>query len=406
MAIRAAVLAFLLIVARKLLRAPGQSNTPVSTPRVSNKRNEENEPYVRRYGRILVMTAATLSVLGILILTLRSMTSGMEPGRILRCALVAAFCSLLLALLATIWYRGRQSTALGLAIVSVSLGTVALAATVRLTSPLTAPDTVGGIYLMLPAGSPPVTFQVSLSREGYASLATSCIIDRADVRHSLRYAILFTRDGRMTPNAEPKRQVREVPFDNIAFDPGRDYYEPTQGSKSERGYFDSESEILVGELPAGASRAFIDGTHSARYVAKSPSRALGVLPVIGVIDTDNFSPDEEGVDQRIADAIGFSPVSTDVVTEVTVSDTYSLGGELMPDEALVQSSPAAQGSNQLDWKSDRPLMRPTFTVLSQHADDTLRNALFVLAILLGVAGSGLIASLQSFSQVLLQSGGR
>jgi hypothetical protein len=371
-------------------RPLGHSTSTLTAP--GNRRGGQHR------GRVVVagVLVVSWSVLAVLLILYVVQTAPVipDPQETLLTALLLAVLPVPISLFMAVVLGRRQVVTVGLALISLCLAMPMVWATNVLTRPVTPPHTAGGAYLLLPRGVPPLEFSAKISLEKREFSEANYLIIRQQSAKPLKYAILLTGDARLI-ETNAGYPVREVEAPHIVMDPGEWNYN-NDPEATQRNDSDEPSQLFVGEMPANEEYGGVWGTHEYPYVNHGPSRSFGALPTIGTLGRDDFEPDEEWLPDGLEELTGFKIIKGQVATEVSVQDDSWYGAYLPPDETVAQSYPSTTSAAQLLWKSSSGLIRPTFMTINQHSEDLLRNSLFVLALLLGVAGSGLIGAIESF----------
>jgi hypothetical protein len=256
-----------------------------------------------------------------------------------------------------------------LALLAIFLGAVCLAGLRMLSAPLDAPMIYGSGMLFVRADNQgPIRFEVSPNLDHDSIILD--IINRSPA--SARWALLLIGDARLTASQ-------------------------TTGGVKERGFRAKVGTYTNPSLPKSVqvfsgvtgpnSFAEIDGKTTTPYIATSISREAVVLPTYG---PGNLADLNGTTAVLIRSALGGSPASlSSRYRNIDVN-----AGRLDPSITVTQASPPLTDPGYLEWTANHPIT-VSFSILNQHDDDVARNYFFVLAALVGVAGAGLLASVQS-----------
>jgi hypothetical protein len=215
-----------------------------------------------------------------------------------------------------------------------------------------------------------------------------------------RWALLLLADARLIRPAVSGYRMLTIPFTIDFFPPASLVPQNSQsrlvGIVSDNLLLAYGGQLLNGSLAGGAS-VDITGRSAGQFFEDSAGRSAVSLPFYGQGELAEF---DSKTDKAITGALGASP------SVIPPSDfTVTVGsGPLYPTESLTLSQPAlAAGSGdptELNWDS-HSVISVDYQTLNQYEADSATDSLFVFAILLGVAGAGVVASLQSAIRAVL-----
>ncbi len=215
-----------------------------------------------------------------------------------------------------------------------------------------------------------------------------------------RWALLLLADARLIRPAVSGYRMLIIPFTIDFFPPASLMPQNSQsslvGSVYDNVLFAYGGQLLNGSLVGGAS-VTITGRSLGQFFEDSAGRSAVSLPFYGQGELAEF---DGNTDKAITGVLGASPSvipPSDFI--VTVGS-----GPLYPTESLTLSQPTlafdSDDSSQLKWDS-HSIIGINYQTFNQSAADRATDTLFVFAILLGVAGAGVIASLQSAVHAVL-----
>jgi hypothetical protein len=154
------------------------------------------------------------------------------------------------------------------------------------------------------------------------------------------------------------------------------------------------AQLFSGSLGPGFG-AVINGKAYGTFVINTYAHSVVSLPTYGQGSLSDLS---QGPAALIVRKLRGSPVVADVAMTIYGTTIGSLQSVSQVDPATT-NDPSYPGG--LEWTSNIPIA-PSYTITYQDSADEVNNFLFVFSVLLGVAGAGIIACLQSTIQVLLE----
>ena len=155
-------------------------------------------------------------------------------------------------------------------------------------------------------------------------------------------------------------------------------------------------ELFSGQFSPDSFEISINGTSGARFANTTSDRSAVSTPEYGQGDLQDMGP----FGRRIVDSLGRSPSYRTSGYFTTVVESNHLG----PFETVTQAIPSLDSdlnSTQLQWTGGDLPFGVSYATVDQNAVDSTNNALFVFAILLGVAGACVVASIQGVIHRLL-----
>jgi hypothetical protein len=156
-------------------------------------------------------------------------------------------------------------------------------------------------------------------------------------------------------------------------------------------------QLFSGRLSSDSFEISINGNSGAHFANKTSDRSAVSTPEYGQGDIQ----EEVGpIARRIVDSLGRTPSYRADGDFTTVVQSNDLG----PFEAVTQAIPPLDpnlDSTQLQWTGGEVPFGVSYATVDQNSVDSTNNALFVFAILLGVAGACVVASIQGVIHRLL-----
>ena len=141
------------------------------------------------------------------------------------------------------------------------------------------------------------------------------------------------------------------------------------------------------------------------YSRGNASRSAGVTPLYGGGDPALL---DRGTAQRVRQSAG------DDANGYGVRVTVRIGvpSTIFPSRTVVKAVPPLADPEKMEWSTSNATtelarIRPVFSTVDQYSDEVVRNSLLAFAVLLGVAASGLIATVQvAWQRAAAASGGQ
>lgn len=155
-------------------------------------------------------------------------------------------------------------------------------------------------------------------------------------------------------------------------------------------------ELFSGQFSPDSFEISINGTSGAHFANKTSDRSAVSTPEYGQGDLRDMGP----IGRRIVDSLGRTPSYRTSGDFTTVVESNHLG----PFETVTQAIPSLDPNlnpTQLQWTGGDLPFGVSYATVDQNAVDSTNNALFVFAILLGVAGACVVASIQGVIHRLL-----
>jgi hypothetical protein len=280
----------------------------------------------------------------------------------------------ILVCLAATWLRPwRFTESVGVGLVAVALGALCLPG-LRLLTQQVSPPYQTGSALLFASGQPDQGLKLLVSVTGVHEASQSEEFDVSNLsKHPIRWALLTVGGARIHRYWGVSDGVRVKNFS-------------AAGPNLNTPAITARSQIFYGSLGAGAT-AYISGT-SAENFADSTSDETGVtLPNYDEGFVSFLSP---ATKTAVINALGEQPA----VRRRTLFITRIVASPIFPDDSVASpdQTPSAAPPDGLEWKgSGYPI---NFTITNQQAAGAVSNFMFAFAILLGVAGAGVMASLQ------------
>lgn len=148
------------------------------------------------------------------------------------------------------------------------------------------------------------------------------------------------------------------------------------------------AQLFSGSISVGSSES-VNGTSSARFTNSTSDRSAYSFPQYGQGDLQNMDPFTR---QKIINALGGSSTYRVEGNFTTYVSSNNLGAF----ESVTQATPAVDSNlsaTKLQWTSYYPLSI-NYATVDQDKLDSTSNALFIFAILLGVAGACVVGGIQ------------
>jgi hypothetical protein len=218
-----------------------------------------------------------------------------------------------------------------------------------------------------------------------------------DSNHTIHWAVLLANGARFKAlehvPATIKKQ-RDVDID-------ADYSSGSIIASDLYDYVSTPAQLFSGVL-TGNSRADFSGTVTGTFETSTISRKAVHLPTYsqGSLSDVRSKKDRE----IILNALGSAPT-----TRNSGAFTITLtGGVYEPSlESLSDMQPSLDSAGQRDgvvrWTGHGSIVGPQYKIFSQRGADVASNGLWIFAIFLGIAGAGILESLQSIAENLLPS---
>jgi hypothetical protein len=264
---------------------------------------------------------------------------------------------------------------LALAIIAIIFGTLCFPALRIRLGAIDFPE-INGSAVLFATGTPSEELSLSVGLDPGLDNSLEVFTVSNSGKDNIHWALLFTGDARL----KDIRDFNERPMRGS----------PTRG-------LPSRTELIWGIVNSGSAITF-SGHSVGKFVNSTSARSAASLPSYGQGSLDNEDPETSST---IVKDLGARPVDR-------LPDTFSVTVRisLSPFESVTQSTPDqishSGDTSSPEWQSDSSLSVKYATV-DQKAVDETTNLLFVFAVLLGVAGAALLASLQGIIHVFSSS---
>jgi hypothetical protein len=304
-----------------------------------------------------------------------SLLDSINPKNLLELTLLG-ICAvgIVLALIVT-WLPGwdfAESIAVG--VVALALGALCLPGLAAVTKSLQYPAT-SGQALLFASGARSQPLRLNLAADPQTGPPYHEVLSVLDLgRRPVHWALLLTGDARLRP-VGPTLGVQERELS-------------PSGSGGYAQLFSGTAVPLGGSplIHADALTPLAKRT-SDRWAVSFPAYELG--------QTTDLTPAQQ---QAVSTALGGRPV-TRTLKHFTVAISAMTGQFETVDAAYPAATRNPAYPQSLSWTSHTALS-PQYTATDEDATKLTTNILFVFAILLGVAGAGVLSSLQSVIRVL------
>jgi hypothetical protein len=280
---------------------------------------------------------------------------------------------ILVCLVAT-WLRSwRFTESVGVGLVAVALGALCLPG-LRLLTQQVKPPYQTGSALLFASGQPDQSLQLFVTVSGVQETSQSESFQVRNLsKHPIRWVLLIVGGARMHRYwIDPGVRVNDL---------------AAAGSYLNTPDTTAPSQIFYGSLGAGAT-VFVNGISAERF-ADSNSHETGVtLPSYGEGFISELSP---ATKTAVINTLGEQPT----VRRRSLFTTRVVTTPIFPDDTVTSPglNPSDAPPDALEWKVHDPYPLD-FTITNQQAAEAVSNFMFAFAILLGVAGAGVMASLQ------------
>jgi hypothetical protein len=323
---------------------------------------------------VTALLAQGASFLYVTWLAITSIFAG--PLAMLEFALVGVFGAGIILVAAVSWLKGiHYIEPLAIGLLSLVLALLCLPGLQLLIQPESSPY-VSGQALLFATGSSRQGLDLKIQADPIVGAPALETLDVENVSaHPIRWALLLIDDARLRNfKATPGRKPVSFGFEQIF-----------------SGY---DGPHATAQMASGKSWVSFAGSGTDPAVVAFPSYAPGVLSNIDIESQ-----------RKIVTALGRKPeLRISKAFSVSLSSTAFAAGS-----SIVQVRPApsafgtsAQGS--LSWTSHTQLS-PFFVAADPTSESADNDFLFVFAILMGVAGAGILASVQAAIHITLRSGG-
>jgi hypothetical protein len=322
-----------------------------------------------------------------------------DPAVILQLTMLGvAAVGIALCLLAT-WISGWPFAGpLATGIVAASLGALCVPGLETFAAPLQAPNINGAGELFVTGSSSPsqkVLLSVTADPLDLPPNQEEQFAITNEENRSINWVLLLVGDARLVPSTISLYPV-----------PGISEYRTSNKNGTRCGHelFVSNPETIVpspacAQLFSGSvvptASVNISGRPYGTLVSNNFANSVVSLPTYGQGSLFDLS---NGTGASIVKELGATPTTANVAMTI-------YGSSIGPLESVSQSAPAMTTDPNypggLEWTSNIPIA-PSYTITYQDSAAEVSNFLFVFAILLGVAGAGILASLQGAIQVLLE----
>jgi hypothetical protein len=278
---------------------------------------------------------------------------------------------------------------LAVGIIAIALSAMCIPALRTFTSLLEFPTSNGAALLFV---NGPVDNHVSLEVDTYPEstpMLQGFVISNLTGRRPINWALLLIGSARFSEIAT------ELPHRNLTVSsfPTRAYHSLT-GHMSLIDTRPAEAQLFLGTLQSHDFER-IAGWCYGRFINATYDRSAVALPYYGAGDLVTL---DKRIRAIITTVLGGEP-------RVGAANNFQVkvfARDLLPFESISQAAPTptSGASGAPEWTSNDNLAI-TYTTVNQAALDRTNNALFVFAILLGIAGAGLITSLQGTIHAIL-----
>jgi hypothetical protein len=299
--------------------------------------------------------------------------------------LVATFgiCALgiILGLGVTWMSRNRWVEPLCLAAVTIALGAMTFAGLRPYMAVTSYPFVEGSALLYINANpSYPATLEADVSPLPTSGSSVDLTIKNQSLKHSVKWALLLVGDAWLKHITSAPRQSSYRLLSNI------------EDGLNDQSSFEGPAQLLWGSLqPARQER--ISGYSNVPYMAVTPSRTTVTFPRFG----EGYFM--QGTNRATMAAIN---MALNGRPEPRVGGRFTVDVSSPANPVVVETDPTpmadtddpATGLKELMW-TDHEEVTASFMTFDQTSDDETRNALLVYAALLGMAGAGLLVSIQS-----------
>ena len=306
------------------------------------------------------------------------------PGPILT-ILITTFgiCALgiMLGLGVTWTRRNRWAEPLSLAAVTIALGAMTFAG-LRPYMAVTVYPFVRGSALLYINGNPsyPVTLKVYASPLPSSGSTVNLTIQNLSSKHSVKWALLLVGDARLQGVKTAPLQSNYRQLSNV------------DDGLNDQCCVGLSAQLFWGTLQP-AHQEHMSGNSNTAYMGITPTRTTVTLPRFG-----------EGYYMQGTNRMAISAIDTALngTPKLRAKGRFAVEVDSPANPVVVETDPPpaadkddpATGLKLLKW-TDSNAVAPSFMTFDQSSDDEARNALLVYAALLGIAGAGLLVSIQT-----------
>jgi hypothetical protein len=285
------------------------------------------------------------------------------------------------------WLRGwRFAEPLALGLIAILLGLTCLPL-VRTFTTLVQFPVVNGEALLFATGRAGQRLELDVTTDPLFHSPTREEFDIWNFGdHGIRWVLVLVNDARLK-KASNLTGGSTTPHTLLVKSPPNKFYAPQQLPTI------AHVQLFSGYLSPSFGSAVVAGPSFRSFISSTSDKSAVVLPTYEQGDMSR-------VPQTLVNAIygylrGLPTIRSNEFT-VTVN-----GGALSPIQSLTQAAPPKHRANSatLFWLSHSGV-RIEYEVTDQDAVDATNGVLIVFAILLGVAGSSLVGSLQSLYHII------
>jgi hypothetical protein len=339
-----------------------------------------------RYAVITSLFAALLLIMQfseVASTTINGVRDSVDPTNLLELT-VFGICGLgiIMSLLVT-WTRGwSYAEPLAIGLVAIALGALCLPGIQLFTKSLHFPNVNGDVLLFATgSASQGLRFYASATPMSGSGSPEDFTVDNLS-SHAIHWALLLVADARITQiQASPPIKQRTL----VA----------TERMRVNLSFYNGvitsvyPAQLFWG-VTARTSMSTINGWSLGAFVNKTSDRSAVSLPNYEQGDLSMFAP---ATGKIIVDALSGKPTLRQL-QDFTIK-LYD--GKLNAFESMTQSNPPFtpdfNDPSAVQWTSHLGIS-PTYATIDQNAADATTNIIFAFGVLLGVAGSGLIAGVQ------------
>jgi hypothetical protein len=340
----------------------------------------------------------------IIFVTIRTVNSSGDPILLLETA-GFSLCAIGIALLVPVaWFRGWDLTEpLALGVMAVALGALCLPGLRFVTQAVYFPTVSGGAALFAagPANQG-ISLDVSVippvpsGRNPVSPLGNSTTED-FDIENPgnqpVRWAVLIVGDARISDFED--QLTPGIRYRKLSASTAPALARPVSSDWVLAFFTPPPDQLFYGIVNSKSSAQF-GGSTSGQFADTAFSRSAVTLPMYAQGDIRQFSRQA-----AILNALGkVKPI----LRSSKYFTLYVEGGALDSFQTVSEADPTLSDPSQPEWTS-HSFIQAQYSMVDQRSADTATNVLYVFAVLLGVAGAGVFAALQSTIHVVLSRGG-
>jgi hypothetical protein len=349
--------------------------------------------HYQRADRLIAVGLGCIQLAIILVVTITRTLSTTDPIILLglaACAICGVSVVVYVALASVSKSPFTEPLAVG--VIAIALSAMCVPALRTFTSPLDFPISNSAALLFV---NGPVDNHVSLAVDTYPEsdpMLQGFIISNLTGSRPINWALLLIGSARFRMLGLVGTDLRYRNLTLSGFPTATDH--SLTGHTSSINAQPVEAELFSGGLQSH-DFASIGGWCFGRFINTTYDRSAVALPYYGAGDLADL---DERTTAIVTDVLGGKPrVGRANRFQVKVFDR-----DLLPFESISQATPTptSGASGNPEWTSNDNLTI-TYATVNQAALDRTNNALFVFAILLGVAGAGLVTSLQGAIHAML-----